>query len=290
MACEINKSNLGLSKCTALPQLPRGIITTPENFVIPKATAADPALLQTFLLSALKANKQNRIYLWPFFVGFEQVSEETIYEETPLADLLVRDGKYRFRFHIKESLCLHKAMFTHRGGNQRVFMIDVENQIFGTENASGDVQGFSVSLLNLEKLMISDGSVSTKSPLYLVLRDSKEIDSKGVLFNTSSVGSLTRLIDVKITVSNVLAGSLVASVAAVCDGTPVTGLVLADFLLTTTAGAAQAPSAVAEDTNVPGRYTLTRASLVDGFVDLVAAANLTIPGYESVGKVVVDVP
>jgi hypothetical protein len=290
MSCETNKSNLGLSKCKSLPQLPRGIITTPANFKVPAATAADPAALQTYLENAVKAGKANRIYLWPFFVGFENVSEETIYEENALADMLVRDGKYRYRFHIKESLCLHKAMFTHRQQSERVFIIDVENQIFGTELSNGDFAGFSVSLFNVEKLMVNDGTVSTKTPIYLVLQDSKEVDEKGMLIKASFLSTLTRLVDVKLTVSNVLAGSLKVSVNAVCDGTPVSGLVLADFLLTTTAGAAQAPSAVVEDTNVPGLYTLTRAALADGFVDLVAAANLSVPGYESVGKVVVDVP
>jgi len=133
MDCDVIKKNLGVTKCDRLPQLFRGMITTPLNFKITAANLATPALLQTALQTAIEAGIANRIYLWPTFVGFESASEEAIYEETPLADLLVRDGKYRFRFHIKKNLCLHRAMFTHRGADQRVFFFDIENQLFGTE-------------------------------------------------------------------------------------------------------------------------------------------------------------
>jgi hypothetical protein len=280
--CEIDKSNLGLSKCKNLPQLIRGMITTPSKFSLTKEDAADPEKWQ----DALVDSKGARIYLWPNFKGFEDVSEEAVYEDTPLADIKVRDGKYRYRFHIEESLCLHKAMFSHRATSGRVFFIDVEGQLIGTELANGNLAGFNLSLLNTEKLTISDGSVATKSPVYVVLQDNKEMDRSGVTFNGDFVNSLERLTDVTLTVESASATSVVVKVVVSCDGTPVNGLALADFVLLATNGDVQTITGVAE---VDGVYTLTGTALVSGTVNLVAAKDLTVLAFESTGAVAVTI-
>jgi len=287
-ACE-PKKNLGLARCAKLPGMIKGMITTPESFKATEVEAVDPDFWQ----DALLAPSGTRIYLWPDFVNMTDNSEQAVYENTPLAVMAVRDGRYNFRFEIKENLCLHKAMFTHRAISGRVFFIDVENQIIGTLDSDGNLIGFSIMLLNTEKMMISNGTVSTKSPVTIVLRDNLELDRDGALVDAPFINTLARLTDVTLTiVGSPTASSLVVDVKATCDDTPVNGLVLADFVLTKNDGMAQT-TPPASSVEVNGRYTISKVggtAWVDGFLNLVSATALSVEGYESTGPVVVDIP
>src|SRR5690606_23372110 len=171
MDCNVVKKNLGLVTCNKLPQLIRGMITTPNTFSLTEAQALVAANWQ----NALIAEASERAHYWPPFINFENISEEAVYEDLPLGYLAVRDGNYRFRFGIKQNLCIHKAMFTHRSNQGRAFLYDTENQLIGTMDSNGNIRGLSIQLLHTEKMIFSDGSVSTKSPIVLALLDNKEL-------------------------------------------------------------------------------------------------------------------
>jgi hypothetical protein len=280
--CLIEKKNLSISRCNNLPGLISGMITTPSDFELDPEDFATITAMQNAIIAA----KGSRVYLWPSFKGFENVSEEAVYEETPLADLAVRDGKYRFRFHIVESLCLHKAMFTHRATSGRAFMFDLKGQIIGTEKANGKIAGVSLNLLNTEKLLLSDGSISTKTPVYVVLKDNLDIDERGVTIKSNWLNDLVPLSDVTLTVESASSTEVVVSVKTSCDGIPVNGLVDADFVLLDGSGAAQSIDSLTEDDGV---YTLVGTGLVTGTVNLVSAANLSLTGFESTGAKAVTI-
>lgn len=274
--CIVAKENLGLSRCNKFPALIKGIITTPDSFFLSPANAA----LQAQWQNGIEDVAAERIYLWPWFVGMENISEEAVYEETPLAYLAVRDGNYRFKFHIKENLCIHRAMYTHRANQGRAFLIDTDNNIIGTLNEAGtEFRGFSIQLLNTEKLMFSDGSVSSKSPLVLALKNNKELDKDGYIVTLDEVNDLVRIVDVTINVTTQTAESIVAEVTVTCDGSKVNGLLHTDFKLLNSAGAAQS---IASRTEVDGVYTLTpTTTFVDGTLGLQLAASLTTDPYEA---------
>lgn len=284
-----DKSNLGLSQCAKLPNMIRSMITTPNNFKATPTQVIDPDFWQAALLDDLGA----RIYLWPNFVNFTDNSEAAVYETTPLAYLAVRDGRYNFKFEVKENLCLHKAMYTHRAIAGRVFFFDVDNQLIGTTDSDGNFMGFKIQLLNTEKLMISNGQVSTKSPIVVVLENNLELDQNGAIVNASFVNDLARLTDVTLTATNpASADAVVVAVTATCDGTPVSGLVLADFAVTKANGAAQTtpPTSCVE---VNGVYTISKVAgtaWIDGFVNLVEPAALSIEAYEETGPATLNVP
>src|SRR5687768_13187184 len=114
-ACVTNKTNLGVTRCVKLPSMPKAFFTAPASASIPAETLAVEATLQTFLQGKLVADPAERWYLWPNLVNIEDVSEEAVYRSTVLSVQAVRDGRYQFRGQFQESLCTHKAMFTHRG-------------------------------------------------------------------------------------------------------------------------------------------------------------------------------
>ena len=276
--CNITKKNLGLSKCNKLPSLIKSIITTPASFKLTPVQLLTESATKTALQNALLAGIAQRIYLWPNFVGFENISQEAVYEVNALAYIPVRDGNYRFKFHIKESLCFHKAMYTHRANGGRAFLFDVENQLIGTQDDDGNFMGLSIQNLNTEKLMFSDGSVSTKSPILLALSDNKELDQDGAILDAAFVNTLTRLTDVTLEVVSASATTIVVKVFVTCDETPVNGLTDEDFVVLDAAGDPQTISGATED---DGTYTLTGSSIDSGTIDLVAAADLSVPGYEA---------
>lgn len=291
--CIVVKQNLGLSQCNKLPAMPSSMITTPVGFRATPVQAIDPDFWQ----AALLAGRATRIYLWPNFVHSEDVSEAAVYEDSPLAVIPVRSGKYRFRFSISQNLCLHRAMFTHKTASGRVIILDNEEQMIMTEDDNGNLMGFAIQLLNPEKMILSNGTVATKSPVYLALQDPKELDQRGVIVSASFLATLNRLTDVTLAIvaASVSANSLQVDVTVACDGTGVSGLVLADFTLLKTDGSAETtpPSICVESTTVAGRYTISKVAgvaWVDGTLGLKAASVLSIEGWESTGSVLVDVP
>lgn len=284
--CDVTKLNLGVSRCNNLPQLFSGMFTTPLGFKIPFATIqSGAAAIQLYLQNAMvDPDSSKRIYLWPNFVGFEDAKEDAVYEETPLSDLKVRDGKYRWRVMVQTDLCIHRAMSSHNGGNQRIIFYDVENQMFGMDNEAGDFMGFTVSLLNTEKLMISDGSVATKTPIYIVLKNSKQVDRTGVLMAVDFIDDLVKLTDVQLTVIGTsTATQIKVSVKVSCDATTVLGLVVGDFIKLSALGVSQAITSLTE---VNGVYTLVGSGWTTGTLKLTSPDLLSIQGYESTPVVI----
>jgi hypothetical protein len=294
MSCSLlAKKNLGLSQCNELPGMPKGMLVTPDDFAIPAATIAsgDAAILAYINAAAIGAYA-NRIYLFPFFDSIEPIFKDAVYEDTPLSFLDVDAGAYRWRFGISQNLCLHKAMYTHYRKSGRVFLIDRNNKFIGTELTNGDFAGLSIQLLNLEKFQFNDGSVSTKSPILLALRDNRELDQSGYMLSGDFVNEIYRIVDVELTIVGApSATTIVVDVKAVCDDTPLSGLVATDFFITDTDdGANHAITSVVESSTIPGRYTVTGVAFEDSTINIDPPATLSVKAYESSGAATVNVP
>lgn len=293
----VQKINIGKSRDIRLPALPKCMITMPSSGIIAPADYATEALLKVKLQSMLVAAYASRAYLWPLFALFENRSEEAQYEDTALGIHPTRDGQYRFLFGIRNGLCNHKAMFSHRAINEgRVLIIDVDNQIWGTLDSDENLTGLSMGLLHTEKLMISDGSVSTKSPIYVCLSDNEELDNNGALISAGAIiNQLERLTDVTIELTDgdaFAADGFYVDIKQRCDCLPVSGLALADFLMYQADGVTpQVISSADEDANNPGRYFIdTATAFVDGTLRLKAPSALTIKAYETYAPLAVDIP
>ena len=291
LSCLDSKQNLGVSECKKLPQLIKGMITTPENYTITAALAASAAQWQ----SDIKLAKNQRIYLWPqWAVNSENISEEQIVEETPLTAIGVRAGQYRFRLLYRENLELHKAMYSHRNSGGRVFLIDNENKIIGTSSDGGTtLKGFLLDSILPEKIMFSDGSNASKTGVNIFLADNEELDLYGVQLDGSSfVNSVLPLTTAVIGIVGTPAtDEIIVDVYSKLDNVPVSGLVVADFNLLDGAGAAQSISTVTESSTVEGRYTLApTTTFASGTIALVAASSLSIDQpFETIASTTVTV-
>lgn len=291
--CADTKKNIGKSKCNKIPKVFKYAIWTPNDFVLTESQLSVLATLKTALQAALIAGLDARCYLFPKFSNAtESASEATIYVESALGSRKVRDGNYRMRHFISKSLCVHRAMFTHSGSDGRIIYIDVENQMLLTKDSNGDYRGLSLELFNPEKLMISTGDDLTQSPIYVALSDNREIDLSGYLFDIGTmISELEPLTDVDAVVAIAVAGTtLDVTVTNACDGSPISGLAAADFVVTTTAGVVQVPTTVATEIGTTGVYRIIKSTnFVDGFVNLVSAATLSIKAYEQAEPAAFDI-
>jgi hypothetical protein len=256
--------------------MPKCFIETPAGFSITPANAASAAYWQARCLDTPGV----RIYPWPLLFNFTDQSEKAVYQKTPLGVRLVRQGRYEFLFEIAQDLCLHQAMFTHRTSNARIFIIDVEDGLYGTVLPSGNLAGFSVGLLNPEKLVISNGTVATTSPIMISLNDHKELDQNGFVIDGTFIDSILRLTDVTITPITCTTTVLTITVTAACDGTPVAGLLTADFIVLKASDGSTQTVVAAPVAGALGTYTLTGTALATGTINLRAASLLTVQAYE----------
>lgn len=282
MSCTINtQKNIALSNCNEFPTLLSGMFETPDNFVIPLATAQSPTLLKAYLQAAMLAPIGSRIYWWPDFDTVTDEQEATTYQTGPLGIRETNPGRYQWLFGITQNLCLHKAMFTHKKRKGGVLLLDFDGNMIASFNSAGDVKALSIALLNPEKLKISDGSVATESPIKLALRRHKELDLTGAMIDVSSfLDELVRLTDVTVTITNATTTVLTVSVKQSCDSTPVIGLITTDFVAKVTAGTVQTQTSFAD--NGDGTYTLTKSTnWATGTLTLKPAATLSLTGYEA---------
>lgn len=289
MECFIKRKNVGRSNCVVNMSLVNKYLIVPADFEATEVQTADLTFWQDLLLAA---NEDDRGFLFPDVVNIESKIEDTVYVQNPITDIKVRDGKYMWTALHSVDLCTHKNMRTQSGKGRRIIFFDIEGNCIGTEKSNGKFTGLSLSLLNVEKMRINDGTNPTYSPVYIVLKDNKELDDRGWIVDGAFVNELIPLTDVEITiVGAITAASFVVDVKAICDGTGITGLVAADFVLVDAAGAAQTKTATPVS-NIPGRYTIAKtvADFVDGTIDLAAPDALTVVGYEAGDPVAVNVP
>lgn len=289
MECVNNRKNIYLSSCNNLFALAKYMLETPAEFSFTAEELADPDLLKAAIQDLLVAEESERGYLWPSFRTYENQSEEAIYEDTPLGRTKVRDGQYRFMFGIRENMCVHKAMFTHRTtGNRRVYLIDNQRQMLGTEDSEGNLYGLLVSMIDTQKMQFSDGSVSTKSPIVVDLEDNLEIDENGALVAVPFINQLKRVVDVVLAISGTPSATTIRlTVKAACDGTNVAGLVAADFsLIDNSDGNTHAISSVAY---ADGIYTLTGVDFEDSVLSLDPPATLSIKAYEALNSLAINI-
>jgi hypothetical protein len=283
--CVDGVRNISDTSCAKLPQEIKGIITAPKDFSLTFAEAAESSNWQ----DAIVAAKTARIYLFPFAFKGENVSEDIAYEETSLAEQLIRQGRYRWRLSFSNGINMEvaKQMATHIS-DESVFLIDSKNVIWGWEATTGSISGFDISLINPENLTFNDGSVATAKPVYISLADPSQMNLYAVPTDAAFVTTLKRLTEVEISiVGTPTATEIVAKVVSFVDNVPILGLVQADFSLVDGTGAAQTISGVTD--NSDGTYTVAGTGLVSGELDLVSAATLSIQAYESNGPATVTI-
>lgn len=277
--CFLVKKNLGLGNCPTMPKYYKSMFWTPLGFKIPAATIAQgAAAVIAFLQASMLAPKAERIYKFPTFFDNTDESQETVYQQTVLGKREVDPGYYEYLINFSDSLCLHKAIRTHKTNTGRLIWLDKSNQLIGTSpGETGDFYGQTIQMLNPEKMKGNTGTEVAMSPVRVVLEDNLELDLEGAILSVPGIGALVPLTDVKLTIQSAADDEIVVAATVACDGSAVTGLEPGDFLALDALGDEQTISGVTEGED--GIYTLT-GTFETGTLNLAAAADLSIPGFE----------
>jgi hypothetical protein len=295
--CLVRKKGMADSDCPEIPVALKGMVKTPKSFVIPAATVADG---QEAVLTYLNAQVLlGNVDYFPEFQSLEDISQEAVYQDTIFSITPVKDGNYRFRPSIAKSLCQHKAMFTHRTKNGRVFMIDDDGWWIGTKKTNGDFAGWDLDLLHTEKMKFNNGTEASFTPLMVAFKNNKEWDRYGMMVDLSQINAeIYRMVDVVLSIPvgspAITASALTIQVHTECDDTPVEGLVVADFVALDSAGDVIALTTAVENPNIPGRYLISSAAAFedDMTIDIDTPTLLTLKPYQNseATGVVITVP
>lgn len=284
--CAADRKNLGLVNFCPDIALVTGFAIVSDTQEFATQTAAETLANWT---TGINAVKKDRFNVFPQVLQVETAGEETVYEEFPTGVNKVRDGKIAWRFSHPINTYLQRALRSQNRNSGRIYLFYQNGKIGGTSPDGTKFQGFDINLLSVENPTQNDGSVGAKALVYVVLSaqgTSEYLDAPYTIdptkaASTWSPGNLTSLIDVNVTVSGTPSlTSLILDVKDAATGTGITGLVLADFLILTAAGADQTPDSVAEDANVEGRYNFTDTNLETGTANLKAPSAQTTKGYE----------
>lgn len=217
--CAGSNANTGIQSCAWTPNNITGAILVPKGKVY---TVSDVATLWTTLQADLiEDTAASRIYpVGPFKAVEDKSTEPQIETDGYGGKSFVRDGDYEFMFEYKNGFCYFQALRTFHTKNQSfdvLFIDEVNNVLWGTENADGDLAGFSLELLIVPNIKINTGSNATKYYVSFGLADPTELNDStyAVAFpSNQKLMKLAGLLDTKFT-----ATSTINSTTGVVTGT-----------------------------------------------------------------------
>lgn len=227
LQCAGDNMNTGIQNCAWTPSNITGAIHVPKGKAY---TATDVAVLWATLQADVKADsKTARIYpVGPFKAITDNSTDVQIETDGYGGQTFVRDGDYNWSFEYKNGMCFYKALRTFHTKNSSfdVFFIDeVNNILWGTENADGDLVGFSLELLIVPNIKINTGDASTKYMITYGLQDPTELNDNGyaVSFpNNQKLMKLAGLLDTSLVATTTIdatTGDVDVTLNSACSAT-----------------------------------------------------------------------
>lgn len=256
--CNANKKNTGFTTfCEKIGLIKGYIITDSDVEITDEATAQTEAAWQDVIQS-------RKAYPFMAINGLENQSDDPTYEDTPFATELVTNGKMSWRFAHTFSQPSHRAYFTHRNNKGRIVLINEKGEYKGEVDETGKFKGFELSLINIENLMLSDGTASEKTYVKVVLANADSVNRNiyTVVPSDHSGLDLMGLIDVRLSVVTSAVGSLTLEASIYNTGEFQEGFVETDPTILDSAGAAVAIDTFTD--NGDGTYQIDAAGLTAG--------------------------
>lgn len=225
LQCIGDNSNTGVPSCSWTPSNITGAILVPKGKAY---TVADVATLWTTLQADIIADTASqRIYpILPFKAVEDKSTDVQIETDGYGGKSFVRDGDYEWMFEYKNGFCFYQALRSFHTKNQQfdVFFIDeVNNTLWGTENADGDLTGFSLELLIVPNIKINTGSNATKYFISFGLANPVELNDNTYTVSFPSNQQLMKvsgLLDTVLTATstiNATSGVVTATLTSGCN-------------------------------------------------------------------------
>ena len=113
----------------------------------------------------------------------EDLSDEAKYYDSPIGRrVTIFNGKYRFSYKANLPFDTHKKLQSLSNQDVKVFKADLNGNVIGTSSDGIKVEGFTVSMVNVEKLRGATADSPSWTVFHIEEDDPKEINEYGVCF------------------------------------------------------------------------------------------------------------
>lgn len=195
---------------------------------------------------------------------------------------VTRLGLYEFACKFVNGLYFHAALRSLSSfGNYDVAFVDRDGNILGTKSASGKFKGFSIGMLQNDRLEWGTDSAGQKEGIMMQLLERDEVDQDFIFIQRSLLdynpNKVEGVNEVELSYPNGASAGTSLTVKAVlkADGSPFVGLPAANWSVSIN-GASETPSG--DDSVEGGTYVFTVTSMVASDV----VTTQTIDGNNSV--------
>lgn len=249
----------GLKGCRASLEKVSAIWLTPAGFKFDGTRTLDEAYVQ-------ELQQAGDLIVLRGIRAFTDNSADNTTEELEDGTLQVaRLGLYQFQANFINGLAFNAALSSLSGfGNYDTTFIDRDGNIFGTKANDGSLKGFTTGMIQNDGLTWATDTTAQRESISWQLLERSEVDldyvfiqRKQLGFNPKSIEGINQ-INLKFSTVPAAGTSIVVKAKTKQDGKPFTGLLSADFLVTTS-GASAEPTGAAESPD--GTYTLTVTSV-----------------------------
>jgi hypothetical protein len=207
LQCAGDNSNTGVPSCSWSPSNITGAILVPKGKAYTVTDVATMwASLQADIIDDAPAS---RIYpILPFKAFDDQSTDIQIETDGYGGKSFVRDGDYDWVFELKNGFCFYQSLRSFHNKNLSwdvLFIDEVNNTLWGTENADGDLTGFALELLLVPNIKLNTGAAATKYYVRFALSSPAELNDATytVTFPTNQqLMKLSGLIDTYIAAAN----------------------------------------------------------------------------------------
>lgn len=285
--CQKKRKNTGISQfCQDIGPI-SGYIITPYNFELSENDIRD----ESKIIELIHANVSSRIYPFPQVASMTDNSEDTVFEELPLGNLFVKDGKVSIAFMHESSRYKHEALKSHSLQKVGVILIDQQGRMHGVRE-DNMFQSIKLQQFVVGRLMINDGSgAATKTTVTMVFADTNKWETSpavvsGLDWFPNDLQGLTDL-NLSVVSGSVSTGGLVLEIKADKTGTPFNAagpsIPLNGDVVIKKAGVVQTITSL----TASGGLNTIVATLTAGLhtIDLYPPAIMVTKGYESTGSV-----
>jgi len=280
-SCETDRKPTGAGACVSDLSVIAKIFLAKEGFSF--ATITD-AQTESKWDDAIKAGD---LIPFPLVFSTENSDEDTVYDTGSAGKQhKIREGKSVNTYNHITTLCVHKNLRSYDGFKGGYFAVDENENILGTSSDGVKFEPITIDTLSVNKMSASDGSNARYTPVHIIDSNPAEFNDRGASFKVSwNIKRKEGLKPVSLGIVSASATEIIVNALVSCDGTPVSGLDVADFILET----GQTISGAVESATILGQYTLSGTGLVSGTLNLAAPSVLSINGFQSEGSVTVTI-
>lgn len=273
----------------------RGEYGRTRNFIlVPPDAEIDTeanALLESTWTGNIEADEASRWYPLPVFFRYEPSREDHVYTQGDFGDKYsVREGYADgVAYYLNPSICFQKKLRDFNGQAWKAYEVTEKGFIKGWSQDGTKMLPFTM-FFNVEAETPATGEEGRLMKIRVYPTESYEWEEYGVVIDpindaisTWDPRDLEGLLDATVEVYSSSSTELVVDVQTYCDDTPVTGLVVTDFVLQDDTPETETINSATESSTVDGRYTLDVTTLGDDnyTINLKEPSAMTTDGYQA---------